>query len=115
MWEAIHAKVGCDQILHRAADSQEVSEFINRIVLENQHEARKPDQNTAKVQRQQVLNIPFSNRDIPNVPACFGCPQNDGKRPADVAFYVFAGVPELDEKNIECEKKRQRGDVRDAK
>ena len=115
MREAVNAQVRRHQILNRTADPQEISEFINPVILENEHEAGKPYQCTANVQRQERLDSPCPYGDIPNVPGCFCNPQNDRECPADGPLGVLGGSLKSDEIEIEGDEKCQRGDVSDTK
>src|SRR5271157_781921 len=114
MREAINTQVRRHQILNRTADSQKISEFINPVIFENEHEARQPDQCTANIQRQKRLDIPCSYGDVPNVPGCFCNPQNDRKRPTDGPLCVLSGSFKSDEIEIEGDEKCQRGDMSNA-
>lgn len=49
MGEAIDANIRGQQGLNGTADAHKKSKFVNRVVLENQHKASQPDQDTANM------------------------------------------------------------------
>ncbi len=68
MRETVVAEVGSHHGLERARDAEEVCEFVNGVVLRDQHQRADPDENTAQVQGQARLDAPLSSRDVPGVP-----------------------------------------------
>lgn len=97
MREAVDSKIGRDQRLNRAADAEEVHEFVDRIILRDEHQRASPHQQTAQVKREHGLDRPCADGIIPCVPRNFIDQQNQRKRPADFALGRLAGVVETDE------------------
>lgn len=111
VWEAIHSQVRSDQCLNRAADAEEIHEFVDGVVFCDEHQRACPHQQTAQVKRKHGLDRPPADDVIPRVPGDFVDQQNQCQCPADFALGRVAGVLETDEEKIQEKEKCQRAEV----
>lgn len=114
MREAVDSKIGRDQRLNRAADAEEVHEFVDRIILRDEHQRASPHQHTAQVKRKHGLDRPLTNGVLPCVPENLVDQQGQRKRPADFALGCIAPILETEQEKVQQEDENQRADVRGA-
>ena len=88
--ETVDAQVGGQQGLQCAADTHEIGELVDGVILGYQHEATQPDQHATYVQGEHGLKGPLADGRVPEVPTDFVDPQHDGHRPTDFGAFGLA-------------------------